>query len=340
MFTRILVPLDGSLLSHQALPYARRIARCGGGELLLLHVTPAPVGVASTPEAVAAEMGEHVRAPGRPFEPSPADRMFIADSPRRGDVRIEREVEFAAQELDRFEAELKSEGFVAHSIVHPGAAAESILDVARAENADLIVMSTHGRGGFGRFLLGSVADKVVRHTDVPVMLVRARDVHAEAPDFKRILVPLDGSQVAAAVLPAVRDLARCASSEIVLLRVTPGEPAAPLPLAPLPEPTAELADARAAQPSQAAEKERAATAYVQSMQQSADHWGVPVRTLVQVGDPASVILDTAQDLYVDLIAMSTHGLGGLRRFFLGSVAERVVRHAEAPVLLFRIPEQE
>ena len=163
-----------------------------------------------------------------------------------------------------------------------------------------------------------------------VMLVRARDVHAEAPEFKRIMVPLDGSLAAAEILPSVRELARCSGSEIVLLRVVPGEP------------ESQIADARLP-PTTRVEKtevtgERAATDYVQTLSTSAVHWGVPVRTLVQVGDPASVILDTAQDMYVDLIAMSTHGLGGLRRFFLGSVAERVVRHAVAPVMLFRAKE--
>lgn len=330
MFKRILVPLDGSQLSHQSLPYAKRIARCGGSELVLLRATPRPASIAMTPEDVAVEIGERPPSPGVPFQPSPADRVFTAAPTHLGDVRVEREVQQAAEELDTLQSQLRSEGLAVSTVVRPGEAADAILDVGREVSADLVVMSTHGRGGVSRFLLGSVADKVVRHAEIPVMLVRARDVHAEAPEFKRIMVPLDGSLAAAEILPSVRELARCSGSEIVLLRVVPGEP------------ESQIADARLP-PTTRVEKtevtgERAATDYVQTLSTSAVHWGVPVRTLVQVGDPASVILDTAQDMYADLIAMSTHGLGGLRRFFLGSVAERVVRHAVAPVMLFRAKE--
>lgn len=327
MFERILVPLDGSTLSHQALPYAVRVARCCGGELVLAHVTPQPAATALTPEDVAQALGERPRTAGMPFQPSPADRSFLADPMRRANADIIADVERASEEVDALERQLTEQGLRVRTVVRGGVAAEMLLAVAHEESIGLIVMATHGRGGIGRFLLGSVADRVVRHAEVPVMLVRAAAVHSEHPEFKRIVVPLDGSQTAAAVLPAVRELARCSAAEIVLLRVVQGEPAAPVITAlPVVEPA----------PNTSAEHE--ATDYVGSIGKTAEGWGVPVRTLVQVGDPASVILDTAKDLYADLIAMSTHGVGGLRRFFLGSVAERVVRHAEAPVLLFRSPE--
>jgi len=328
MFERILVPLDGSTLSHQALPYAVRVARCFGSELVLAHVTPQPAAPALTPEDVAQEMGERPRTAGMPFQPSPADRAFLADPMRPANAGIVAEVERASDEVDALQRQLAEQGLRVRTVVRGGAAAETLLDITREESIGLIVMATHGRGGLGRFLLGSVADRVVRHADTPVMLVRAAAVHQEHPEFKRIVVPLDGSHTAAAVLPAVRELARCNAAEIVLLRVVQGEPAAPVITAlPVLEPA----------PNTPAEHE--ATDYVGSVGKTAEGWGVPVRTLVQVGDPASMILDTAKDLYADLIAMSTHGVGGLRRFFLGSVAERVVRHAEAPVLLFRSPEE-
>jgi nucleotide-binding universal stress UspA family protein len=328
MFERILVPLDGSTHSHQALPYAVLVARCCSSELVLAHVTPQPASTALTPDDVAAEMGERPRAAGVPFQPSPADRMFLADPGRRTDAHIIADVERASDEVEALRRRLTEQGLTVRTVVRGGPPAETLLDIGREEAIELIVMSTHGRGGIGRFLLGSVADRVVRHADVPVMLVRTAAVHRENPEFKRIVVPLDGSQTAAAVLPAVRELARCSGAEIVLLRVVQGEPAAPVITA-LPPPEGVVEKHGAA--------EREATAYVGTVEQSAVGWGVPVRTLVQVGDPASVILDTAKDLYADLIVMSTHGLGGLRRFFLGSVAERVVRHAEAPVLVFRTP---
>lgn len=340
MFERILVPLDGSSLSHQALPYAKRVARSCGSELLLMHVTPQPASLVMTPEDVAAEMGERVQTSAVPFQPGPADRMFIPDAPPRVDARVIHAVERAAAEVDVLQQQLKQEGFSVRSVVRGGSPAEALLDEARLQDAKLIVMSTHGRGGLGRFLLGSVADKVMRHAEMPVMLVRAREVHESAPEFKRILVPLDGSHTAAAVLPAVRELARTSVAEIVLLRVVLGESqpgVAPLGVPP-PVPVPELQPEAVASEKPAHASERAATEYIDEVGKSTGLWGVPVRTLVQVGDPASVILDTAHDLYADLIAMSTHGLGGLRRFFLGSVAERVVRHAEAPVLLFRSPE--
>ncbi|MCX6019345.1 MAG: universal stress protein [Chloroflexi bacterium] len=338
MFKRILVPLDGSLLSQQSLPYAKYIARCGeqAAELVLLRVTSQPTGVMLTPEDVAAVLGERRHPLGSsPYQPTLGDRMFIPDAPPHADPRIEHEVEQAAVELDALQVQLLSEGFVVRTILQPGVIAETVLDVAQQEAVDMIAMTTHGRGGLGRFVLGSVADRVTRHAEVPVLLVRAQDVVRETPKLKHILVPLDGSELAAAVLPKVQEIAQACAAEILLLRVAPGERgymAEPMPIL---QPT--LLHGEMFEPMHASDvyQQQVANEYIENTGASVQHRGVPTRTLVLLGDPATIILDVARDEHVDIIAMSTHGRSGLRRFLLGSVSERVVRHSDVPVLLFR-----
>jgi nucleotide-binding universal stress UspA family protein len=189
------------------------------------------------------------------------------------------------------------------------------------------VMSTHGRGGIGRFLYGSVADDVLRHARVPVVLLPAAAPAAWPTAGKlRVLVPLDGSDLAVRALEPVLALARRMPIEVVLAQVVPmpGAAAAQLgfpptyALPPLPDPNEQLAAARAHLEDRAA---RLAGA-------------VAVTGLrAEIGAPAATLVELASAEGVHLIAMSTHGRGGLTRAVMGSVASGVVRHATVPLLL-------
>ncbi len=147
MYRKILVPLDGSELAEAILPQARMLAQCGGGEIVLLRVV-STIGLESlgVDAALARSAMEMVRAE-------------------------------AQQYLDRMAQYLKLKGVKASTALREGIVADMILDYAEANLVDLIAMSTHGRSGLGRWLIGSVADRVVRGAKVPVLLVRPRPDH-------------------------------------------------------------------------------------------------------------------------------------------------------------------
>ncbi len=202
-----------------------------------------------------------------------------------------------------------------------GDAAEEILKAASALHSDLIAMTTHARRGLGHLLMGSVAEAVVRESPLPVVLLRP-GAGRKPQALHRILVPMDGTEQSRQVLGVVRELAASQSVEIVLLHVvvpiiitdpvtgfTPiGVPNPPLdPVALLREDASRLT-----------------------------HEGFPCRAEVGSGSAVDEILGTARTFDVDVIAMATSASTGLSHFFLGSVADDVVRRADRPVLLQRI----
>ncbi len=146
MYKKILVPLDGSELAEAVLPQARMLAECGAAEIVLLRVTSYPV-----------------------YDTMPADAGLV-------ESMIEAIRNEAQQYLDRMAADLKQLGVTASAVVREGAVADNILDYAHRNGVDLIAMSTHGRSGLGRWLIGSVADRVVHGAQVPVLLVRPVEI--------------------------------------------------------------------------------------------------------------------------------------------------------------------
>lgn len=204
-----------------------------------------------------------------------------------------------------------------------GPATEAILRAADDAHADLIVMSTHGRGGLGRWLYGSVADEVLRHTTLPIVLISAaceRRWSIEGPF--RLLVPLDGSPLAEAALCLAGEVADALHAELVLLRVVePADGFAALETSYLPAHSQRELDE--AQP------------YLESISTSPDMAGRTTTRIVAAGDPAAKIAAVARDEDVDLIVMATHGSGGLTRLTMGSVATSVLHRAATPMLLRR-----
>jgi nucleotide-binding universal stress UspA family protein len=204
--------------------------------------------------------------------------------------------------------------------------ADAILEYARAEHIDLIVMATHGRGGASRFWLGSVADALVRRSGTPVLLLRPpadETARLVAPTVKNILVPLDGSELSLGILPAATSFARVVAARITLLRVVPTIAGAGVfGLVPVPELAAEEVARANAQLGEVARTLRS---------QGID--ATPV--VVESTAVAPAILEYAQRSDVDAIAIATHGRGGLGRVALGSVADKVVRGAPVPVLSLR-----
>ena len=290
MSNTILVPLDGSELAEKALPFAAAIARAGHKQLLLLHAAPA-YALTETP---------------------PSDDEVL--------VQIDAIV-------DRLRAQGVEVGSHVSRVYYWEEAARAIRETARERDAELIVMSTHGRGGMGRWLWGSISDTVMRETQVPVLLVPAACDHEWAADRPlRILVPLDGSPLAEQVLAPTTAVADALGAELHLLRaVLPIEyvyagmygGVAPYYVYDL---DAELNDAKQ---------------YLEGIAERLRSDGRSVTVHTATGTPVQAIADVVQKLGIDMAAMATHGRGGVARLLLGSVATGVVERATVPLLLMR-----
>ena len=231
-----------------------------------------------------------------------------------------------AAKLEGMAAQVRERGLQATARTAYGDAASTILDAATDVRADLIVMATHGRSGTGRWLYGSVADRVLRQAAVPVMMVPVAHAHAWEQDRPAtILVTLDGSALSEQALAAASTVGGGTGAGLVLMRVVPRFTDAASLFDPVHLSLAPLDSARL----------RGAEDYLQSLAGAA-HWAAgPVDTVVGEGNVPSEIARVARQEGADLIVMATHGRTGLARLTTGSVATEVLQHAQTPVLLVR-----
>lgn len=209
-----------------------------------------------------------------------------------------------------------------------GAPGPSLAAAVGSLRADLVVMATHGRGAVGRAWLGSVADYLLRHLHTPILLVRPGELDRvdAGTRLERILVPLDTSSTSEEILETVLVIADPGATITLAHVVEPvlgtAEPSLPFPMPMDPKLLADLRGLAQARLDRVAEALRAR--------------GVTVTTLVLTGvGPAHLLCEEAERGRYDLVAMTTHGQGGLRRLLLGSVTDKVVRGATAPVLVSR-----
>ena len=232
----------------------------------------------------------------------------------------------ASDYLDDVAAELTSRSLACSARTVSGGEAEAILDEADAISADLIAMSTHGRSGVVRWILGSVASKVLHGSARPLLLVRARDSREDAaPAIERILVPLDGSQTSLAVLPYVEELAAALGARLVLLNVVP-----PLDLYP------GVGTGAAQLGSLMEDLHKQAQAFLDQVAAEIEgRGGASAQTVVTTGFPIDEVSRVGRDVDARLIAMATHGRSGVDRWVVGSVADGVVRRSPLPCLLIR-----
>jgi nucleotide-binding universal stress UspA family protein len=297
MYTRILVPLDGSATAEAVLPYAEAFAAGFKTAVDLLSVIDIPAMAAHS----AAERVHHLDA-------------VIAAEEKQSAGYLER----AAKAFARFPTQCR---------VVRGSPAETILEAASQDRNMLIAMATHGRSGAQRWLLGSVAEKVLRGTTNPLFLVRAAAAKT-APQriINSIVVPLDGSPLAEQILPTVSWWARALDLEVTLIRAFEFPASAYLGSADyLPDYDALREETR-----------KAAAAYLKQKAESLVAEGVrTVSILTMEGPAAEEIISYAQTAPRAVIAMSTHGRSGVRRWILGSVTEKVARHGDDPVLVVR-----
>ncbi|HET7553346.1 MAG TPA: universal stress protein [Gemmatimonadaceae bacterium] len=306
--TTILVPLDGSELAEQALPLAIALARASDAQLHLMHVF--------VPYAARSDM------PGT-----------------TGHTEIERQLEEQSTEYLRSVTERVAKELPDHVHADPvrtrpirSPYSESVAVVDRLRRAvarlhpDLMVLATHARSGVGRAWLGSVADALIRRVNVPTLLVHPREgAAAPGATFSHVVVPLDGSRLAEESIPIAARLAALGNARVTLLRVVIPQLAVGHPSVVLRFNVDQLEHYQAE-----------ATRYVDSVAERFRGAIPSVESVVILAEsPPRAILEWSEQNGADLIAMSTHGRSGFRRFMLGSVADKVVRGAQVPVLLTR-----
>lgn len=265
------------------------------------------------------EVAASVLAPVGKLLDDAATLVILRVVPERPAAEEEDLLDLAKGQLDALKATVHQEGLEVQTRVEHGDPAERIVDVAAQEQVDLVAMSTHGRTGVSRLVRGSVAERVLRSCPTPVLLCNpaALDEGAVSAGFRRILVPLDGSDTSAAILPHVERLAKAYGSTVTLLRVEPFVPSTvPSPLV-----LRDSWDPAALEQTLAPYRDRLAEARVD------------VTVKATLGIEPVEILAAAED--ADLVAMTTHGRSGLSRWWFGSVAEQVLRHCTKPLLVVR-----
>lgn len=295
MFDKIVVPLDGSAFAESALPLACLLATRAEAGLRFVTV----------------------------HEPVPAFAQAEWETSAR---------EWSERYLEEVGRRSADSACTAETRVLTGPVATELEEYVADVGADLVVMATHGRGTLTRAWLGSVADHFVRHSPCPVILIRpsaeedAPELTA-APSVSRILVPLDGSDFSEAVLDRAAGLARLFGASLELVRIVtyPAEIASPY----LPH-TVQLNQ------KVVDEANRAALEYLEGIARGLSGEGLDAGVRVRIdGQSGRGILHAAEEAEVDMIAMATHARGGVRRAFLGSTADKVVRGAKRPIFLFR-----
>lgn len=321
MLNRILVPLDGSPLAESALAVAARVAHASDGTIVLLRV----IGVPSTytPYIYGSDMAQN---------PSLAQELIDIEQ-----VNAEKYLaEIAALDVLK---DIKVE-----PIVNPGTAGNAILDTAKEENVDLIVMSSHGETGFKRLALGSVAQHVSRHSPVPVLVLREDGLAPTSafPDPRRplrsitALVALDGSELAETSLEPAAYLvaALAAPARGVLLLST-------------------VANKQANRDKHGTEEQMrdVAKKYLIGIAEQLKggeiaklnlviEWSIEMGkdvadALIQAAESGKMIESSHEFTGCDLIAIATHGRGGLQRLMAGSVTEHVLGATTLPMLIVR-----
>ena len=244
---------------------------------------------------------------------------------------FERAEQEAQSRLHNAAHQLHQDGVRTEELVVSGRADSEITGTADRLGCNLIAMSTHGRSLLGRGILGSVTDRVVHTAPIPVLTItptKARAYHGSDTLINRLVVPLDGSALAETVLPYVQQMASMLEYTVVLLRVV-----RPLHYFWVGEHPPEIHEENELMENEARE-------YMESTAESLSQDGIDVEWRVLVGHPTTIVLEHVRDIPHSIVALTTHGRSGFRRWLIGSLAETLVRSGGDPVLIVPPPEQQ
>ncbi|KPK48476.1 MAG: hypothetical protein AMJ77_00085 [Dehalococcoidia bacterium SM23_28_2] len=299
MFDKILVPLDGSPVAQAILPYVMLVAKGFHSRVILFHVAESALD-----------------------QEDPEQKTYA-------DETMERIRPLAENYLAGVADEFRKQGIDVETRVVGGRATAKILEHAEQENVGLIALSTHGRSGLARWVMGSGVDRILRACEQPVLLVRPRDEGGgeTAARLSKIIVPLDGSNTAEAALPLAEELARALGLELILIQVIGVETTVRF---------GSMAPDSWSVPSDVLQQlDVVASGYLTGLAKQLKNKGLTVQWEVFRGAAGSRIVEFAKETSDSLVAMTTHGRSGFRRWVMGSVADEVVRHTGEPVLVIR-----
>ena len=296
MFDHILVPLDGSLLAECVLPHAVAVARAFGSDITLLQVLER------------AEVdGSRLVDPLEWHISRGEAEAYLADWARRlRDVDVEAE----------------------YKLVH-GRVTDQVFDFVRDHGVDLMVLSSHGQGGLGGWNVSGTVQKIIFRVHISVMIVRAYqplDVDLRGPQYRRLLLALDGSQRAESAVAPVTQLARFYSSRVLVASVT-SKPEVTRHR-PLTSEEAQLVDKLTGL------NQLETASYLQRWDSTLSTEGIEVETRPLVGtSPTEVLQDVVEQEHVDLVVLSAHGATGTARWPYGSVATNFIAYGTTPLLI-------
>jgi nucleotide-binding universal stress UspA family protein len=299
MYKVIMAPTEGSDTEREAISVAAKLAQRFDADLHLVRVLEPPLVARTYPQVPALEITSQALA----------------------DERLAR-----LHELEALGTELRASGNMrVITALKDGNLTQTLRDYAAELKAELIVMSSHARGGWKRINLGSVTDFLIRNTHTPVLVVRP-DISFidEAPDnaIRRIVVPLDGSPMAEQILPEAIALASALNATVTVLHVLTPETYSQKRMV---QPGLPWWDADIA----------VADAYLSELADNVTKSGVAATKEVILNENVpGAILDYATRVRANLIAIATNGLGGIRRFVFGTVADEVTRKSPISLLVF------
>jgi nucleotide-binding universal stress UspA family protein len=287
MYEKMLVPLDGSKVAEMVVPYAEEVAAKLSSQIILVSV----------------------------FEPAPTDQERLQQT------YLEHIREQMQHDLKDWKPKKEIK---VQSRVLMGKPADEILRHANENDIGLIAMTSLGLSPRGPWLLGNIAAKVLRATTKPILLVRTPASEGDLKQkriVKRILVPLDGSELGAAAIPHSEALCQALGAELVLFQVI--EPPPRWSVTEVPYQITETPE----------EMENIAITYLDEIRKSFKDKGLRVSSATAIGNPADQIIDYAKQNAIDLIAMSTHGRTGIGKWIFGSVTDKVLHAGDTTVFL-------
>ncbi len=293
----ILVPLDGSPLAEQALPIAEAIAERAGAKLKLILVHQPLVLMEPGPAYAKIELAMRK-----------ADREYLKSVTARIRERLGKSVSSA--------------------VIQGLPVAQTLATYIRELGTDLVVMTTHGRGGLRRAWLGSTTDRMIRTAEVPILVVRPGEAGAAKPgeEINEVMVALDGSPLAEAALEAATQLARLWDAEVSLVQV----------IRPIILNSPHLVFPTGYSDQVTAIRRDSAQDYLTGVAERLRETGVRASgAAVMGGTVPETLISLADPKRVSLMVTATHGLGGLKRMVIGSVADKLVRGANVPTLVVR-----
>jgi len=298
MFEKILLPLDGSQLAEVVIPYVELLAGRLSSEVILLHVCPSEH-----------RTYRHMHQIYLNGLANTMQQQMGKGQPKGGEPRVKAEI------LD-------------------GVPAEVICEYVQKNAISMIAMATRGASGIKVWLLGSVVDKVLRAVNIPTLLVRAKDgapVGGKERVIRGILLPLDGSDASKISVPYAKELAKKLKASVSLFTMFPGITYATIPL------TDTIPYGQAKESSELREAaEKKLRDHLGEVEKELRQEGIHVTSTVKLGmDPAYEILEQEKESKADLMVMATRGESPIARWAFGSVAEKVLREGDLPLLLIR-----